>query len=438
MATSKAWLHIGLAVRMAQMLRMRNEYNWRYVPRKREIRRRTFWACVILDRLVAYCTFRTQTIDVSLINLHLPCNDIAFAFGHDCPGPKVELGVIAPPDPAESLLACFVKVLLLWSPVAQAYVDRGRRSSQCPLFEPTGKAWHDQAKIKEFLRSLPDEMQWSESNIRAHRCLGQLSHFIGMHFLLQHALFLPHHEYLPQLEDADILESVTPIGRLDAEGLRSDHISISIAGANRVVEMLRLIDTRPFRLEYSPPGICLAIPMVTSASVLLWIHHCSRLVHTGAMRFTDRDIDQAASDVDYLLLLLDGWARTWSLAKSFANSIRLLNEFYQTLRGVDKRGAVPGTTYTFNRRTGEDTDGGIESEVASPAPRYDGHRFPELLGIPHATYYKIRLITGLVHEQPELGRMLSRISNDSFAAVETQSETWGKRLMSVSRWTFPG
>lgn len=130
MATSKAWLHIVLAIRMAQTLRMRNEHNRRHIPRQREIQRRTFWACVILDRLVAYCTFRTQTIDLALIRLHLPCSKTAFAFGHDSPGPRVGDLVGGTSAGSETMtLSYFLKTFLLWSPIAEAYVDGGRRLS---------------------------------------------------------------------------------------------------------------------------------------------------------------------------------------------------------------------------------------------------------------------------------------------------------------------
>lgn len=129
MAGSMAWLHIGLAIRLAQTLRMKREHNARYSPRQREIRRRTFWACLTMDRLVAYCTFRAQSLDLSLIDLHLPCSEADFAFGHETPGPpRKDLWTREPIKGRESLvLAYFVESLAMWSPLAQIYIDRGRR-----------------------------------------------------------------------------------------------------------------------------------------------------------------------------------------------------------------------------------------------------------------------------------------------------------------------
>ena len=429
MATSKAWLHIGLAVRMAQTLRMRNEYNWRHIPRKREIRRRTFWACVILDRLVAYCTFRTQTIDLSLVKLHLPCSEIAFAFGHDCPGPKIdELGRETDLSSEKMTLSYFVKTFLLWSPIAQAYVDGGRRASSSSPHDPASRNWQSQATIKTWRDSLPREMQWSENNLQAHKSLGQLSHFASMHLLIQHALFLAHHEYLPQIEDAELAGRTPSLSTFETAPTLSsaeDQATITncVYGANQVVDMLRLIDATSAEFRHTPIGTCTGIPIVTAASVLLWVHYCSRLVLISVQP-SESDVFQARMDVDYLLSLLDSWARTWVLAKAFASSIRLLDEFYQSRYGHGMHNTILNMDTTHRNSQGDQRKL-TESVAASPTPLQDGDGFPEITRIPQATYYKVRLITGLVLEQPELCKKFLHIFGEPAAeAAEQQVNPW--------------
>lgn len=416
MATSKAWLHIGLAIRMAQTLRMRREYNRRLVPRHREVRRRTFWACVILDRLVAYCTFRTQTIELQLVDLHLPCSEVAFAFGHEAPGPTLqELGTAPGDIGAEKMsLAYFVKTFLLWSPVARIYVDGGRRVEHSDRRRPALSSLEYEATVSTWRDTLPAEMQWSERNLRAHQSLGQASHFISMHLLIQHASFLSHHEHLPHAEDLGLLS--TAQSNRDATT-----ISFCLEGASKVVTMLRLIDSITAGLCHTQLGVCAGIPMVTAASVLLWAHHCSQSAMLSAT-LSEGQVAQAKDDVDYLVFILDSWAKTWGLARAWANCIRLLDEFYQSRY---RRGNQPlklGNPASTTARTE------TESLPVSPTPLRDGDGFPDLTMIPNDTYYKVRLITGLILEQPELCKKFLQGSAElplGEHEPEDQVDLWG-------------
>lgn len=404
---------------------MRNEYSGRHIPRKREIRRRTFWACVIFDRLVAYCTFRTQTIDLALVGLYLPCSDIAFAFGHDCPGPKVhDLGVQPNQDVGKLTLSYFVKTFLHWSPVAQAYVDGGRRVSPSSLYDPSSKQWQNQGAVKGWLESLPEDLQWSENNLRAHQALGQLSHFTSMHLLAQHALFLAHHEHLPQLED---FSSGISNPELVSDVTNPDTIMTCMTGANRVINMLHLIDAVVPEFRNAPPGICSIIPIVTTASVLLWFHYMSPLTDS-LVQSSQNEVYQARSDVDFLLSLLDSWSKTWVLAKAFASSIRLLDEFYQSKYGHAIRDLTETNIQTTHSQSMGNQGNGAESVAASPTPLCDGDGFPEITGIPQATYYKVRLITGLVLEQPELCKKFLHIFGDPGAEATEQLYSWENDL----------
>lgn len=427
MATSKAWLHIGLAIRMAQTLRMRRENNRRLVPRQREIRRRTFWSCVVLDRLVAYCTFRTQTIELPLVEIHLPCTEVAFAFGHDNPGPTIdELGRDMSAASAEKMtLAYFIKTFLLWSAVSRFYVDGGRGKQSSDSRRPCVSLLEHEAIMSAWRDSLPGEMQWSERNLRAHQSLGQLSHFASMHLLIQHALFLAQHEHLPHIEETDLPHGVaSPPNDFDVAV-----ITTCLEGANQVVAMLRLIDSNTTGLRHTQLGICAGVPIVTTASVLLWTVHCSQKA-TLSVQLSDSEISQASSDVDYLVSILDAWAKTWSLARAWANCIRLLDEFCRSRYG---RGACDsGASATEEEGRMEKSDAPTEqrqdnqSGAPSPTPLRDGDGFPDLTMIPNDTFYKVRLITGLILEQPEVCKKLLQGSRElpPGEPAEEQADSW--------------
>lgn len=421
MATSKAWLHIGLAIRMAQSLRMRREHNRRHVPRQREVRRRTFWACVVLDCLVAYCTHRTQTIDLALVQLHLPCHEVAFAFGHESPGPTVaELGRGTRDGPAEQAsLAYFVKTFLLWSPVARIYVDGGRGAEQSGAPKPVVSSGDYEAVMAAWRDALPDEMQFSERNLRAHQSLGQMAHFVSMHLLVQHATFLSHHEYLPHVEESDVASTLAAASTLKDSD--ADAILICLHGANTVVAMLRLVDNITAGLNYTQLGVCAGVPIVTAASVLLWAHHCSRAA-TLFVRLSDDEVARARYDVDYLIGILDSWTKTWRLARAWANCVRLLDEFYQSRYRRGNQHVNNSSTDSVPSPTSG------ESVPVSPIPLRDGDGYPDVTMIPTETYYKVRLITGLILEQPELCKKFLRTSSEetpSDGGLQESVDLWG-------------
>lgn len=132
-AESLAWMHTGFAIRMAQAMRLGQEFHARQSAREKEVRRRTFWACFVMDRLVAFSTGRPITLRLANIGSRLPCPDQDFFFEeeeeaglylHDL----VENGI------ARSrlhTLAFYIVAVHLWSSMTTLYVT-GRRRIRSP------------------------------------------------------------------------------------------------------------------------------------------------------------------------------------------------------------------------------------------------------------------------------------------------------------------
>ncbi|KAK5994220.1 putative transcriptional regulatory protein [Cladobotryum mycophilum] len=406
-SAARAWMHVGLAIRMAQALRLRMEYNQRHAPRQREVRRRTFWACVVLDRLVAYCTFRTQTIDTSLVKIHLPCSDVAFAFGHDIPGPQFQdLGVAVGEGGELRVQPYFIKTLILWGNIASDHVDRGRRNFELSPYDPLSENWKNESIMKQWCSSLPGELRWSEENLRAHQSLGQALFFVQMHFLIVHASFLVHHEYLPQIEESESAGRYPHSVKTDQAGIPfteadSRIILTCLDGARQLVNMIRLLVTHGWELSDLHLSVCIGMPIVTAASVLLWAIHCSQC--TAPIDASQINIYEARHDVNLLLSTLESLAQHWELAQAWATAVKLLDKFYLAkYSGInDSMGtSVPATT--TEPRLNVNTNADSDPKSAPPHRLLDGDGLPDITMIPQALYYKVRLITGLAMELPEL------------------------------------
>jgi hypothetical protein len=420
----KAWMYIGLAVRMAQAMRMRMEYNHRYCPRQREVRRRTFWACVILDRYVAYSTFRTQSIETALVTLHLPCTNVAFAFGHDKPGPAIE--AIGKQTSGLDILPFFVKTLILWSDISAHYVNRGRRWAELPPHDPVSSYWKLEIAMKDWCATLPAELQWSPENLQAHRSLGQDIGYLEMHILIRHSLFMVHQEYLPQIEEPSSLEEGQNIPKTDRAGILFAHaepsvLLICLEGAHKIREMLQTIQNDIPGHVKPRPSIIQGMAMVTAASVFLWAQYASE--KTVPRDVLNIDIHDSRESFEYLVHILEGWGACWKIARSWCNSLKLLEILYRTVYANDT------TSDMINDETeNEDTENHEEQQSGAWLYRQrEGDGLPDITMIPHGLYYKMRIITGLAAENSEMCKRLLRL-----AARKFRENNWLSEVLTFS------
>lgn len=415
----KAWMYIGLAVRMAQAMRMRMEYNHRYCPRQREVRRRTFWACVILDRYVAYTTFRTQSIETALVTLHLPCTDVAFAFGHDKPGPAVE--VIGKEASGFDILPFFVKTLILWSDISAHYVNRGRRWTEVPPHDPLSSYWKLESAMKEWCGALSAELQWSPENLQAHRSLGQDIGYIEMHILIQHSRFMVYQEYLPQIEEPSSLEEGQNTPKADRAGIPFAHaepsvLVICLEGAHKIKEMLQTIHTE-FPGHVKPrPSIIQGMAIVTAASVFLWAQYASE--KTVPHDVLNIDLHDSRESFEYLVRILEAWGVRWKIARSWCNSLKLLEILYRTVYANDTNSDM-----IIDETENDDIENNEEQQPGAWLYRLrEGDGLPDITTIPHGLYYKMRIITGLAAENSEMCKRLLRLAAQNFKENNWLSE----------------
>ncbi|KAI9830718.1 MAG: hypothetical protein M1819_005382 [Sarea resinae] len=426
MTDCKAWMYVGLAIRMAQALRMRKEYNQLHHPREREIRRRTFWACVTLDRLVAFSTFRTQTIEVDLVTIHLPCTEAAFAFGQDEPGPTVEDMRSSMPNTTEpGILPYFIVTVILWGDMGAHYVNRGRRAANQPPNDPSGAFYKAELAMRQWMLKLPRELLWSYDNLQGHRSLGQDKLFVNMHFLIHHTLFVAHQEYLPLLE-ASLLGDFPVDAGMDAAGTPFEYYDESMVAsclfnADSVTEMVRLLsvgrnlNSDPFCSTFG------GLAMLSAANIYLWGY----FPRVGAASPDQGQVDilQSKANFDFLLDTVKSWRGRWELASAWANALELLFVLYQIAFGEagEPLDDSPYSYVTIDKAPSESVGltpsaSNAEDELSNTPRRFqlrEGDGLPDSTAlISQGLYYKIRVTLGLAMENAELCQRMLRLSKE--------------------------
>ncbi|EED22139.1 C6 transcription factor, putative [Talaromyces stipitatus ATCC 10500] len=294
-----AWLYVGIAIRLAQAMGLsyelendslsstnRGEAN-RYAALKveadhfgivrqkeqleqssddvivQETKRRTFWACFIMDRCLSSGKHRPRMVKVRDLDIQLPSDD-AFAFGErvrtsklsDSPdrrassfdGPGAQIPSLRQSVPygednlrngstdskawspvskridgdhdidrwevgaQESLLSRVIRVIRIWGSIAKWSCAGGRQNETYGPWQPESSFSKLRSKLAEFQENLPRKLQYSQRSTDGHsQNENSLSAYMVMHVVYFLSLIVLHRAYLPFLP----LRCNEPVGPLD-------------------------------------------------------------------------------------------------------------------------------------------------------------------------------------------------------------------------------
>jgi hypothetical protein len=232
-----AWMYVGVAIRMAQALGLGDgdrEPTKVFRPRPvkppqqtmpagqmiiaKEIRRRTMFSCLILDRLLGCGKDRVSTIRSEDLQIQLPCSEVSFDLSED-----VYTGFLKPipgDDPnrkaSDSVLSRFVRVVDLWGEISKWSFAGGRFTEELPPWSPETNFFQLREKLEAFYRDLPDSLKWSDSNFYRHENHQASSVYVSLHMLGAVCRIMLHREYIPFIP----ISCERPVGPLDPPTFR--------------------------------------------------------------------------------------------------------------------------------------------------------------------------------------------------------------------------
>ncbi|KAL4901877.1 hypothetical protein BDW74DRAFT_159097 [Aspergillus multicolor] len=324
-----AWLYVGMAIRLSQAMglpfELENDLYSRDVPRSpalkmeadmfglprrpeqkeqtsdevmaQETKRRTFWACFILDRFLSSGKYRPRMIRVKELGIQLP-SDNAFAFGErvrtsrlsdpvgrrpqsfssqgvQIPSIRQSIGgfgeeklipngsdnrpwspVSRRKDSAEdeidrweigaeeSVLSRAVRIIRVWGSIAKWSCAGGRRNEQFPPWHPDSRFYRLRTSLAEFRDALSRNLQYSQRNTDTH--INMYKNTLPPYTVMHSAYFLSvialHRSYIPFLP----VRCTEPIGPLDEpvdktgmpEGFWRDSARELIAAARQLMDLV--------------------------------------------------------------------------------------------------------------------------------------------------------------------------------------------------------
>ncbi|KAI0128420.1 zinc finger transcription factor 1 [Xylariales sp. AK1849] len=246
----RSWSLGGQAIRMAFALQLHKDLE--YDPTRtnpstqlsfidREIRRRTMWACFLMDRFNSSGTDRPMFIKEETIKIQLPIKEKLFQL--DMPGPTEDLDGNVPhpvPDGEGQLssakdnmgvAAYMIRSIALWGKIIN-FLNQGGKETACQSMWDTGSEHSMLLKqAEDFAEGLPDGLKYTSENLHLHDTEGMANQFLFLHISIQQNILFMNRFAVSSpagLSQADVPKTfVTKAG------------AKAFAAANRVSELLK-------------------------------------------------------------------------------------------------------------------------------------------------------------------------------------------------------
>lgn len=169
----------------------------------REIRRRTMWACYLMDTFNSSGTERPSFLNEDYMSIQLPVKESNFQM--EIPGHTEALDGHVPLSTARSSLedpeteargnmgvaAYVIRAVNVWKRIVKYLNLGGKEKDAHPIWDPLSQFASLQRQIAQLKASLPASLEYSPENLQAHATERLANQFIFLHIVIaQNSLFL--------------------------------------------------------------------------------------------------------------------------------------------------------------------------------------------------------------------------------------------------------
>ncbi|WYZ40196.1 hypothetical protein EsH8_IV_000537 [Colletotrichum jinshuiense] len=206
----RSWALGGQAIRMAFALQLHKDLDHDPLNRNgssqlsfidREIRRRTMWACFLMDRFNSSGTERPTFVREETIEIPLPIKEKYFQL--DMPAPTETLnGKVPHPVSAEDgqmanakenmgVAAHMIKTIALWGRVINYLNQGGKEHDAHPIWSAESGYARLLQEAEDLINNIPDFLQYTPENLQLHDTEKMVNQFLFLQIAMQqNILFL--------------------------------------------------------------------------------------------------------------------------------------------------------------------------------------------------------------------------------------------------------
>ncbi|KAL9114911.1 MAG: hypothetical protein Q9227_001154 [Pyrenula ochraceoflavens] len=273
-----SWSFGGQAMRMAYALQLHRELDHDPLGRTkdksselsftdREIRRRTMWACFLMDRFNASGTERPPFGNEEYMHIQLPVKEAQFQM--EIPGVTENLdGQVQNPvspgmgqvtDPKENMgvAAYVIRAVVLWGRIVKYLNLGGKEKDPYPLWSPDSQFALLRKQVEDFQQSLPPLLHYNSENLQNHASERVANQFIYMHIIVQQNILFLNRFAIP------VSPGARPPKDMPKQFL-SDAGRVAVEAANKASKLID--EAAPYQLTVPFAGYC----SYAAATVHVW------------------------------------------------------------------------------------------------------------------------------------------------------------------------
>lgn len=390
-------MYAGTAIRMAQVMRLNQDYHQTHSLKDQEIRRRTFWACLLADKLLAYFLSKPRTLSLLNVAVALPSTDASLAYQEASRGLTLDNLPSFSGYPSEiGILPYFVKTITLWSDIVDINVCHSRFVAKTlPPTDPASSFYQRHQDMRDWDTALPTGFRWNGLNHANHYGLGQGREFVAMHFLIRSAFCVAHQAYLPQLDGSSVL-----MDAVDAVGWSLLHrepalLAQCATNALAVGKMLSELMAGGSKTVAELQSVWVASSLLSVSNVFLWLQYAND------PDYADKDtVESARQYFSLVTSVLLSWTASWKAARQWLKALRGMQALYRAayLGQIEEEESVIDNPDARMSASERDED---EEEAATPSfrPRA-GDGYPPLAAIPNL-YASLRFLASDTSAEPK-------------------------------------
>ncbi|EPE28343.1 Zn2/Cys6 DNA-binding protein [Glarea lozoyensis ATCC 20868] len=213
-----AWMYVGNAIRLAQSMGLpyeddtgpqSNSYPKNDTHKNgtesemitdKEVRRRTWWSCFVMDRMLAAGKCRPTMIDVDKLRIQLPCSDDRFLFKKATRTDVLKANFKregTEPINNEGVLGWYIRLVEIFGRFSVWSYSGGRRTETQPPWHPSTTFYQIRTDLEEFHHALPPSLTFTPENLSAHIEGPGATAYASLHTLYLLCLIMLHREYFP-------------------------------------------------------------------------------------------------------------------------------------------------------------------------------------------------------------------------------------------------
>ncbi|KAG7411331.1 hypothetical protein LZL87_012117 [Fusarium oxysporum] len=331
----RAWVYLGMAVRMAQVLGLFEEpppATTREDFIDAEERRRTAWTCFLMDSLLSGGKGRDRMLSGDKMRIQLPCESDSFNFGQivlceRLDGSLPDGSAMGTVHGSLGIVANSMRVADVWGAVAKWACTR--HDNTVPPWQPQSEFQMLLSRLELWKNSLPERLRYELFLLRAHSVSNQGQAYCYMHCIYFMSVIFLYRSYLPEVEMQKARVSDKDWNQWSTWSSKELE-----KVAEQVCDMLQEI--RAFGL-YFLRGLVpwIGFTIYTAVGTMLYFYHFPNPGDTA------HQVEKRREHIVEGLLFLKDMRQAWPMADTWREKIKAMQIFYSSIKADGDLAVTP-------------------------------------------------------------------------------------------------